>query len=435
MILPEMIVREGEDIRCTFVDNMKAPIHRWYRYPCGFSYTLVEECFRHFNIKEGDLVLDPFVGCGTTSVCAKAAGIDSIGVEAHPYVAWIAKVKTYWDFDVSELKKAVNELCMELWVKLPSVSEDDYDLDSKPEFLLKNFSRKTLCELYAIKESIEERDDEHFRDFCLLALAAILRKVSLSGVVFPYVLPRKRRKNRSLSTFEAFNAQISMMLNDLQVVLKRCPNPGEVEIVEGDSTKRMDFIGDEEVDFAFTSPPYLNNVDYADATRLDLYFFGIASSWGEITVKVRNKLMTSCTTQVGGKRLREGLMPREEMPQEVRDELIRISRRLRKEKYRRGGRKDYDIVCVAYFNEMYSHMMEMLRCLKPGGYYLLVLGDSAPYGVHIPTDVLLAKMALSVGFSEAKIQVLRRRGGKWKSIAGGRRHNVPLRESLIILRK
>ncbi|MCD6592586.1 hypothetical protein J7L00_00660 [Candidatus Bathyarchaeota archaeon] len=424
-----------KDIRCTFVDNMKAPIHRWYRYPCGFSYTLVEECFKHFNVKRGDLVLDPFVGCGTTSVCAKLAGIDSIGVEAHPYVAWIAEVKTYWDFDIAELRKAINDLCMELWEKLLNINESDYDLDSKPEFLLKNFSRRTLCELYAIKDAIEERDDIHFRDFCLLALAGILRKVSSSSVVFPYMLPRKRKKNKIPNTLEAFNAQIAMMLDDLQTILKKCSSPGEAKIVKGDSTKKIDFIDDNMIDFAFTSPPYLNNVDYADATRLDLYFFGIASSWREITLKVRNKLMTSSTTQVNGKRLGEELLPREELPQEIRDELTQIARKLRREKYRRSGRKDYDIVCIAYFNEMYSHMTEMFRCLRPGGYYLLVLGDSAPYGVHIPTDILLAKVALSVGFKEAKLQVLRKRGDKWKSIAGGRRHDIPLRESLIILKK
>ena len=71
-----------QDLRGTFADNMKAPIHRWFRYSAGFSYSLVEESFRKFGITKDSVVLDPFVGVGTTCVCAKRLGIQSVGVEA-----------------------------------------------------------------------------------------------------------------------------------------------------------------------------------------------------------------------------------------------------------------------------------------------------------------------------------------------------------------
>ncbi|RLG44641.1 MAG: hypothetical protein DRN81_04050, partial [Thermoproteota archaeon] len=100
------------DFRGTFVSNMKVPIHRWFRYPAGFSYSIVEECFRRYKITENSLVLDPFVGVGTTCVCAKKLSIESIGVEAHPLASWVARVKTNWDFDLDELSEEIDEVLL-----------------------------------------------------------------------------------------------------------------------------------------------------------------------------------------------------------------------------------------------------------------------------------------------------------------------------------
>ncbi|MER3513726.1 MAG: hypothetical protein C4310_04470 [Chloroflexota bacterium] len=54
----------------------------------------------------------------------------------------------------------------------------------------------------------------------------------------------------------------------------------------------------ESIDLAVTSPPYLNNYDYADRTRLEMYFWGWVRSWRDITEKVRDKLIIAATTQI-----------------------------------------------------------------------------------------------------------------------------------------
>ena len=52
-------------------------------HPCQFPEALIERLIRaHSN--EGDMVLDPFLGSGTTCVIAERLMRDSIGLELKP---------------------------------------------------------------------------------------------------------------------------------------------------------------------------------------------------------------------------------------------------------------------------------------------------------------------------------------------------------------
>lgn len=103
----ERVVRNS---KVTFSDNTDEPVHRWFRFPAGFSAELVRGVLRAFGVGRGSTVLDPFTGSGTTNVVAKSLGIDSIGVEPHPLLAWVARVKTYWEFDLARLRTEVQEV-------------------------------------------------------------------------------------------------------------------------------------------------------------------------------------------------------------------------------------------------------------------------------------------------------------------------------------
>lgn len=67
--------------------------HTFYRYPARFSPTFVRAAIETFT-KPGDLVLDPFMGGGTTLVEALALGRDSVGVDISSLAAFVANVKT-----------------------------------------------------------------------------------------------------------------------------------------------------------------------------------------------------------------------------------------------------------------------------------------------------------------------------------------------------
>ena len=426
-----------QDLRGTFADNMKAPIHRWFRYSAGFSYSLVEESFRKFGITKDSVVLDPFVGVGTTCVCAKRLGIQSVGVEAHPLVAWIARVKTEWGFDFGKLKTEVQKILSDISETVERVK--DIDLSNAPKLLQNSYSPQKLSQLYAIKDYILGIEDSNVQHLCILALLSTLRKVSKAHTGWPYILPKKERK-RVPDVFKSYQSQLNMMFFDLETVVNDNNRKTVVSILTKDARDLTTCV-EKGIDFAFTSPPYLNNFDFADRTRLELYFLSPyklndevirVSSWNDVTQKIRTKLLVNVSHQAVELGLREGLMPDPEITQPVREDLITISNNLRLEKQKHGGHKDYDISVVAYFNDMFKTLKEIWQVMKPQAYYLLILGDSAPYGMHVKTDVLLSQIALGVGFSKADIHILRTRGDKWISAP---KHRVPLRESLVVLRK
>ena len=60
----------------TFTDNMKLPVHRWFRYSAGFSAEWVQNVIREHS---PSCVLDPFSGSGTTLLASKQCNTNAYG--------------------------------------------------------------------------------------------------------------------------------------------------------------------------------------------------------------------------------------------------------------------------------------------------------------------------------------------------------------------
>lgn len=67
--------------------------HNHYKYPARFSPLFVRTAIETFS-EPGDLVLDPFVGGGTTIVEALASGRDAVGVDISSLAVFVAEAKT-----------------------------------------------------------------------------------------------------------------------------------------------------------------------------------------------------------------------------------------------------------------------------------------------------------------------------------------------------
>src|SRR5437016_6070683 len=81
-----------------FLNNMRLPVHRWFRYSAGFSAEWVK-CLLAERDGSALRVLDPFVGSGTTCLACDEMRIASYGIEAHPFVHRVAQAKLSYTTD------------------------------------------------------------------------------------------------------------------------------------------------------------------------------------------------------------------------------------------------------------------------------------------------------------------------------------------------
>lgn len=425
----------------TFKDSLKAPIHRWFTYPAGFSYKAVEYSIKTYGITKGQTIYDPFMGSGTTNVVAKTLGINSYGVEAHPFIFEVAQAKLDWSINPVDIRNALKNIEEEVRVRKPALYNSAHDILDKefPELILKCYSDSVLLELMIIRDTLMSLPlSRNSYRFLFVGLASLLRQVSSAATGWPYIAPKKNKvtSNGKIPIVE-FKRCIYEMLDDVRITIaKSDPSyiDAEHHYFNDDSRNTFRLIPNNSIDHIFTSPPYLNNFDYADRTRLELYFFGQAKTWGDISNSIRSRLITSATTQI----LRND--PRYVISSELQSScpdvfisLQTATKELSKLRLQKGGKKSYDLLVSGYFNDMYLSLKDAFRVLKNGCAAIYVLGDSAPYGVYIPTDELIGKIALNIGFSEFKIFTLRERGGKWPG--NPQRHKVKLKESVVILKK
>ena len=83
----------------TFVDNMRLPVHGWMRYSEGFSVEWAQSVIRDTGDWSSTRVFDPFAGSGTALRAVEQPGVESCGLEAHPFVARMAEAKWAWRSD------------------------------------------------------------------------------------------------------------------------------------------------------------------------------------------------------------------------------------------------------------------------------------------------------------------------------------------------
>src|SRR5262249_55456185 len=141
----------------------------------------------------------------------------------------------------------------------------------------------------------ELQDETPASELVWLTLVAILRPVSHAGTApWQYVLPRKVKK-APLEPMMAFDQMASTIFADMQTA-RAITGPPAV-LLESDA-RSLEGIPNGRVGLVITSPPYANNYDYADATRLEMCFMQEIDGWSDLQSAVRHRLIRSCSQHV-----------------------------------------------------------------------------------------------------------------------------------------
>jgi len=418
----------------TNLDNNKAPIHRWFPFLVGFSHKLVRETINYFNMNNNFLLFDPFMGSGTTGVVGKELGVNVIGNESNILIYKICKIKIGNFVDPQNLLIFSNKLLKEATNKWREANLSDENL-----LLEKCYPLNNLKKMVTIREILKSDYDipDKYKKYFFLALTMSLPKLSNVAINVPYVTWRCKRT--PAETFSSFKKSLSLISEDIDNSLDVKKSNLNVKVYLHDSRKKNSRIKNKSVDMIFTSPPYLNNLDYGETLKVFLYFWQISKNWDEITKKIRHPSLVSCTTyyhqrNFSSKKVEKLLGDKflNRLPATA-DEIINKVEQIGKAKGKKGSTKSFDILTALYFKDMSKVLNEMSRILKKDALAFIVIGDSAPFGVHVPTDTLLGEMALESGFSSYTLKPLRIRGIKWVTLKY--RHKRNLRESLLILRR
>lgn len=186
----------------------------------------------------------------------------------------------------------------------------------------------------------------------------------------------------------------------------------------------MHGVPDEWASLVVTWPPYPNNFDYADATRLEMTFFGDLTGWSGLQDGVRKHLVRSCTQHVSPLVADTAGMIASPEVAAIYDELKAVCGRLEAERVGHGGKKNYHTMVAAYFVDMAKVWRQLRRVTRAAGRVCFVIGDSAPYGVYVPVDKWMGQLAVAAGFRSYTFEKTRDRNVKWKN----RKHRVPLQE-------
>ena len=410
-------------------DNFKSPIHNWYKFTAGFSHKFVDEVIslEQLTTKKNSKIFDPFAGCGTTLVSSQKLNVPAVGNEGQEFMYDVIRAKLNWKFESKEFEGHLNEI--KNYVFNPfSV----YDLESTPHQLLKSlYIDETLRKLYLIKDAVLSLEDLKYKLFFKLALSQTLHKVSIHPIAVPYISRNKflHHTDKPWEFFESISRQ--MFIDTVDFSEKKDTSKIHLQ----DSRFANPKISDGECNMCITSPPYLNNLDYGEVSKVHTHFFEITDNWSDITENVRKKLVTGATTHYSESKFSINDFLESEFYLKnklIANDLLETSKIIKSTSKERAGKKSFDILSLLYFQDMYHVLKEIRRVVRKRSNSYLILGDSAPYGVFVPTTEILGKIAKSAGFNTYEIHKIRSRGTKWKSLRY--RHSLELTENVLILK-
>lgn len=405
----------------TAKDNRLSPIHDWYRFTAGFSYKLVDKIIKEEKLNFNDIIYESFAGCGTTLVSAQKNGVQAVGNEGQELLYDIIQAKLNWNLNLTEIESTIADI-----QHLVSKRRNNGNYH---ELLTSLYSDSNLYQLYFIRDYIQDLDKEIML-FLKLALTQTLHKTSIHPIAIPYISRSKYLKN-NLSALETFCITARKMLRDLE---EYTDSKTTTNIYLHDSRKKNKEIYNSQCSVCITSPPYLNNLDYGEVSKVCSHFYGITKNWSDITEKVRKNLVTGATTHYKEADFLIDDWKKKEFYLENRtvlDALLPDILKIKEISKGRKGKKSFDILALYYFGDMYKVLLEMRRVLRQGSKAYLVLGDSAPYGIFIDTSTILGQIALNAGFNNFRIVKIRERGTKWTSLK--HRHNLKLSENILII--
>ena len=244
--------------------------HDFHPYFAAFPPELVSRLLKKYS-KEGDVLLDPFMGGGSAIVEGYVLKRKTIGLDISPLSKFITEVKTR---PININDKKVNSILCNIRNDIFSHKMTVY---GKFKYAIPNvtnidkwFTKESKLDLAIILHHLKKIKDEHFRDFLLLAFSSIVRKVSNAKNGQLHLCIKRNKKIPSAGRL--FEEKVRLMVRQMKEHVAKLDNDFSYEFPKFfvyDIRKMTGVIKPESVDIIITSPPYGTGSKYTEVYRLN----------------------------------------------------------------------------------------------------------------------------------------------------------------------
>lgn len=419
--------------------SKKDILHSWLKYKEGFSATLVNLLLDEMDAVPGDLVMDPFMGSGTTALVCQMRGINSIGYDIMPIAAISLEAKAaYAHYDLDELRellKAVKNL----------VVPSDYNKKT-PYITITQDAYPEETEIF-LQYISDWRDDSAFsslaKNLLTLCIVNSLERVSYTSKVGQYLgwdsrskkvqeankkrkekgqklLPEKYVRADILSAKETIISELEHVIGDIATIRRNSAeyDTAHINYVANSVLYEIPKLPPEILKGVITSPPYCNRYDYTRTYALELVYLGVDDDG----IKRMRQNLLSCTVESKSKidKLKAFYESIGEVDRfhyvytKIKENRafseIMEALRARKEN---GDLNNNGVIRMVegYFTELAFIYAELYRVCKPGAMVAFV-NDNVRYGGEvIPVDFLSNSFAEQFGFKIRTSYVLKQQKG------------------------
>jgi len=333
-------------------EDSRSFVHNFCWYPSRFIPIIPAHIIRALS-KEGDTILDPYCGSGTSILESLKLNRNAIGIDLNPIACFITKVK------ISVLKKeGIDIKCLQQIASSISSSSssggeerddllftavvNDAEIPNKEE----NeswYHPDTLRMLSHIHQTISEMGNGATKDLCLLFFYSILIPASGHENRRPYTYYADNCKPKIKifkNAFRLFVGKITKFLKEYQSHFQ--PSCNDASIFNIDIRNIRGLLADHgPVDLIVTSPPYLSVTDYTTAYRL-VYL------WDDF----ENSMDLVKQNEIGAR-----------------------------------WRRKQPARMTQYMDAIHTSISDMAFLLKTGGYIALILGESKKHSLEIMSTI------------------------------------------------
>jgi len=281
----------GDDLSFIHVREFERTkhVHRLHPYLGKFIPQLPEIFLKKYFSKD-DIIIDPFVGSGTTLIEANVLGINSIGIELSPFNVLILNVKTK-NYNIKEveieIKDALNRLknfTKNIIYNESSLFEEENEkikYETESEYLKNWYAAPALQEILFYNSIIKDYKNQDILRIILSRSARSARLIPHYDLARPkepirkkyWCIKHKRYCTPIDNAFKFINRYSFDTIKRLKE-FDRIRTNAFIKIFQGDS-RNINLPKDIEISGLFTSPPYVGIIDYHEQHKYAYELFNL----------------------------------------------------------------------------------------------------------------------------------------------------------------